>query len=84
MGLVGALIAGAFVVLLVRSVGSMEGLDLGLGVAAVPAAAAILMVRHSPWLGWWVAALGARIAWFKREPLLPELDSSGASHRIQS
>lgn len=84
MGLVGALIAGVFVVLLVRSVGSMEGLDLGLGVAAVSAAAAILMVGHSPWQGWWVAALGASIVWFKREPLLPELDSSVASRRIQS
>jgi hypothetical protein len=63
-------LAGAFLLLfaglnLLVLIGRMEGAWRVASVALFAGALAIAAVGHGAWQGWWIAALGASIAWFR-------------------
>jgi O-antigen ligase len=67
LGLAGALIAGVAMIFLLRGVGRLPGWRLPTALAGVACAAAIMLVGHSAWQGWWIATLGATALWASRE-----------------
>jgi exopolysaccharide production protein ExoQ len=68
LGLVGALVAGLAIVLLLRGVSRLDGVrpQRAAALAAIGSAAAIMLVGHSAWQGWWLATLGATSLWVSR------------------
>ncbi len=63
LGIVGAALAAAALFLMLNSVASLPRAELATVLALVAAAAAIAFVEHGAWQAWWVAGLGAAIAW---------------------
>lgn len=66
LGLLGAILAGMAIALALRSVGRLSGPPLSAGLAAFACAAAIMLVGHSAWQGWWIASLGVTALWGSR------------------
>jgi O-antigen ligase len=63
LGLVGALLAFAIFVLTIRSIRRQPHLVMSASLALTAGAAAVALVGHGAWQGWWAAALGAAVTW---------------------
>jgi O-antigen ligase len=72
LGLLGAGLALAVALLALRSPARRGARALAPRLALFGGAAAVALVGHGAWQGWWAAALGASIVWFRivsfREP----------------
>ncbi len=63
LGIVGAALAATALLLTLGSVAKLPRAELATVLALFAAAAAIAFVEHGAWQAWWVAGLGAAIAW---------------------
>jgi O-antigen ligase len=63
LGIVGAILALAVVVLLLRAIRQQSRLVASTSLALLAAAGAVTLVGHGAWQGWWAASLGASVAW---------------------
>jgi O-antigen ligase len=61
LGIVGAGLAAAAVIAMMRGLASVPPARLAPRLAAIAAAAAIGLVGHGAWQGWWIAVIGATI-----------------------
>ncbi|HEY8382667.1 MAG TPA: O-antigen ligase family protein [Microvirga sp.] len=70
LGLVGAVLAGAVLLLVLRGLGGLPRLEAAAALALVGAAGAVALVGHGAWQGWWPAGIGAAVVWFRaiRQP----------------
>ena len=65
LGAVGALLAALILLLALRSLSRLPALALAPSLALMAAAAAVSIVGHGAWQGWWPAAIGAAIVWLR-------------------
>lgn len=65
LGIVGAGLATAIVMLMLKAVSDLPKAALATALGLVAAAAAIAFVEHGAWQPWWTAGLGAAIAWLR-------------------
>jgi exopolysaccharide production protein ExoQ len=65
LGAVGAVLAGLVLLLAVRALSHFPRRDLAPMVGLIAGAAAVSLVGHGAWQGWWPAALGAAVVWFR-------------------
>lgn len=65
LGIVGAILAGAALLLALGAVGSLPGATFSVALGLAAAAAAIALVDHNAWAAWWTAGLGAAITWLR-------------------
>ncbi|MCB8819987.1 O-antigen ligase family protein [Microvirga rosea] len=63
LGGIGALLALAVILLLLRAIDGQTRLVAAASLALLAAATAVAMVGHGAWQGWWAASLGAAIVW---------------------
>jgi exopolysaccharide production protein ExoQ len=77
LGAVGAALAIAVVVLLVRRIAALPSEMLAVSLALLAAVAAVSLVGHGAWQAWWPAAIGAAVVWLRaaREVLRGSDDS---------
>lgn len=73
-GLVGALLVGAALVLVALSIRTMSIVRAAAAAAIMSSAAAVMLVGHGLWQGWWSAVLGIAAVWTARLP--PEAEIS--------
>jgi exopolysaccharide production protein ExoQ len=65
LGVVGALLAAFVLALVLRSWIGLPVETMAPRLALLTAAAAVALVGHGAWQGWWAAALGATAVWFR-------------------
>lgn len=65
LGLVGALLAGAVILLAMRRLDRLPAARAAPRLALGAAILAISLVGHGAWQGWWPAAIGAALVWFR-------------------
>jgi O-antigen ligase len=70
-GLVGAALAGAALVLLALGIAALPPAAGIAAAAVIGSAAAIMLVGHGIWQGWWSAVLGIAALWTARLPPTP-------------
>ncbi|QFU17028.1 O-antigen ligase family protein [Microvirga thermotolerans] len=63
LGAVGAVLALAAILLLLRTIARQERPIAAASLALLGSATAVALVGHGAWQGWWAAALGAAIVW---------------------
>ena len=71
LGIVGAILAGAVLMLMLRSLAVLPPGPRVAALALVAAAASVAFVEHGAWQAWWTAGLGVAISWL-RQGLLPQ------------
>jgi O-antigen ligase len=65
LGVVGALLAAFVLALVLRSWANLPVEVMAPRLALLAAAAAIALVGHGAWQGWWAATLGSAVVWFR-------------------
>lgn len=65
LGAVGAVLALAAALLMLRTLAALPAARLAPRFALVAAASAVSLVGHGAWQGWWPAAIGAAVVWFR-------------------
>ncbi|NEU13727.1 O-antigen ligase family protein [Methylobacterium sp. BTF04] len=65
LGFIGAALAGAALLLMLQRLALLARPQMTTALGLVAAAAAVAFVEHGAWQGWWVAGLGAAIAWLR-------------------
>jgi exopolysaccharide production protein ExoQ len=65
LGLVGAILAAAALLLALRSVAGLPRPALAAALALMGGVAAVSIVGHGAWQGWWPAAIGAAVVWLR-------------------
>jgi O-antigen ligase len=65
LGAVGAALAIAVVVLLVRRIAALPSEMLAVSLALLAAVAAVSLVGHGAWQAWWPAVIGAAVVWLR-------------------
>ncbi|HEV2560028.1 MAG TPA: O-antigen ligase family protein [Microvirga sp.] len=65
LGLVGVLLSAAVLVLILRSLAFLPPQVFAPALGLFAGAFAVSLVGHGAWQGWWAAALGAAIVWFR-------------------
>jgi O-antigen ligase len=65
LGVVGAILAATALGLLLRLIAGLRTEALAPRLALLMGAAAVSLVGHGAWQGWWPAALGAAILWLR-------------------
>lgn len=65
LGAVGAILALAVLLLMLRSLARLPPEKLAPRMALVAASAAVSLVGHGAWQGWWPAAIGAAVVWLR-------------------
>jgi O-antigen ligase len=65
LGAVGAIVAVVVLLLTLRALGRFRHRDFAPMLALAAAAAAVSLVGHGAWQGWWPAAIGTAIVWFR-------------------
>jgi O-antigen ligase len=65
LGAVGAALTATALLLLLRLMASLRTESLAPRLALLMGAAAVSLVGHGAWQGWWPAALGAAILWLR-------------------
>lgn len=65
LGLIGALLAAVVAGLVLRGLAGLPPRRLAPRLALMVGAAAVALVGHGAWQGWWAAALGAAVVWFR-------------------
>ncbi|MBB4015546.1 O-antigen ligase [Chelatococcus caeni] len=68
LGAVGAALAALVIATMMRALAHLQGLRLAASLALVASAAGVMLVGHGAWQGWWIAAVGAAVVWFRRRP----------------
>lgn len=68
-GLIGAFLAGAILALTALGTGRLRSPRNVIALGIVASAAAIMLVGHGIWQGWWSAVLGVAALWTARLPL---------------
>jgi len=68
LGAVGVALAALVLAMMMRALAHLRGLRLAASLALVASAAGVMFVGHGAWQGWWIAALGAAVVWFRRRP----------------
>jgi len=68
LGIIGAAMALAVALLVLRTLQPKTGPLHALQLAMFAAVAAVALVGHGAWQGWWAAAIGAAIVWFRTIP----------------
>jgi O-antigen ligase len=63
LGAVGAFLALVALLLLLRNLGRQPHMIASLSLSLFAGAAAVAMVGHGAWQGWWAASLGAAVVW---------------------
>lgn len=63
LGAVGAFLALVVLLLLLRNLGRQPHMIRSLSLALFAGAAAVALVGHGAWQGWWAASLGAAVVW---------------------
>jgi O-antigen ligase len=63
LGAVGAAIGLVVLLLVLRNIGRQSHLIGSLSLSLFAGAAAVAMVGHGAWQGWWAASLGAAVVW---------------------
>lgn len=79
LGAVGAVLAALVIATMMRALAHLRGLRLAASLALVASAAGVMLVGHGAWQGWWIAAVGAAVVWFRRRPDKAVL-SKGVDH----
>jgi O-antigen ligase len=74
LGVVGALLGATVLGLALRSLSAVRGRRVAPMLALLAGVAAVSLVGHGAWQGWWAAAVGAAIVWFRS--LLPGKDEA--------
>lgn len=69
LGIVGAGLAAAVLILMLREISEWERRSLATALAIVAAAAAIAFVEHGAWQPWWTAGLGVAVVWLREAAL---------------
>ncbi len=67
LGAVGAVLAFIALVAMLRSVARLPSEQAAEQLAWIAAVALVALVGHGAWQGWWIAAIGAGMAWFRAE-----------------
>jgi O-antigen ligase len=65
LGAVGATLGTIVVMLLLSRMARLPGEFLAVSLALVAAIAAVSLVGHGAWQGWWPAAIGAAVVWLR-------------------
>lgn len=65
LGVIGALLAAAVLALVLRGLIGLPASRFAPRLALLFGAAAVALVGHGAWQGWWAAALGAALIWFR-------------------
>lgn len=65
MGIVGAILALVALVAMLRSVSRLPPAQAAEQLAWIASACLVAIVGHGAWQGWWIAALGAGMVWFR-------------------
>jgi O-antigen ligase len=63
LGIVGAILALAIILLLIRTISRQSHIIMSTSLALVAVATAISLVGHGAWQGWWAASLGGAVTW---------------------
>ncbi|MGO4572745.1 O-antigen ligase family protein [Microvirga sp. 2TAF3] len=63
LGAVGAVLALATILLLLRAIARQSRLIAGVSLALMAGVTGVALVGHGAWQGWWAASLGAAIVW---------------------
>ena len=72
LGAVGAILAAGVLVLILQSMRDMPRRRMAPRLALFSAIATVSLVGHGAWQGWWPAAIGAAIVWFRLTDRLSE------------
>jgi O-antigen ligase len=65
LGAVGAVLGASILLLVLRSLGRVPRRDLAPMLGLMAGVAAVSLVGHGAWQGWWPAAIGAAVVWFR-------------------
>jgi O-antigen ligase len=65
LGLVGAALAALILLLVLKAMSRFPRRDLAPMLALLAGAAAVALVGHGAWQGWWSAAIGTAVVWFR-------------------
>ena len=65
LGLVGACLAATVIALCLRALAGWPPPARAAALALIAGAAAVAFVGHGAWQGWWIASLGAAVAWLR-------------------
>lgn len=68
LGVVGAALAAAVLVLTLLRLAGLPRRRLAAALSLLALVAAVSLVGHGAWQGWWAAAVGAAVAWFRSLP----------------
>jgi exopolysaccharide production protein ExoQ len=68
LGIIGAVLAATILILVLRSLDVARGRRAAAMLALLGGVAAVSLVGHGAWQGWWAAAVGAAIVWFRSLP----------------
>lgn len=71
LGAAGAFLALSLLLLILRQVARLSPGEFAPSLALMGAAAAVSLVGHGVWQGWWPAVIGAAIVWFRIGKQLP-------------
>ena len=63
LGIVGATLAGAILMMMVALIGRLPRGESVIALGLVGSCTAVAFVEHGAWQGWWIAAVGAAVAW---------------------
>lgn len=77
-GAIGAALFGITLVLAALALGRLGRVQIVAGCAMIASAAAVMLVGHGIWQGWWSAVIGASCIWIAR---LPDADATGRAPR---
>jgi O-antigen ligase len=65
LGAVGTILGMTVLMLLLSMIAKLPGELVAVSLALVAAVAAVSMVGHGAWQGWWAAAIGAAVVWLR-------------------
>ncbi|MCJ2130026.1 O-antigen ligase family protein [Methylobacterium sp. E-045] len=87
LGIVGAILIGAILMMMVGLIGRLPRGEGVVALGLVASCTAVAFVEHGAWQGWWIAAVGAAIAWTREAAMAPGapclLQAASASTRFR-
>jgi O-antigen ligase len=87
LGIVGAILTGAILMMMVGLIGRLPRGEGVVALGLVASCTAVAFVEHGAWQGWWIAAVGAAIAWTREAAMAPGapclLQAASASTRFR-
>jgi O-antigen ligase len=87
LGIVGVILTGAILMMMVGLIGRLPRGESVVALGLVASCTAVAFVEHGAWQGWWIAAVGAAIAWTREAAMAPGapclLQAASASTRFR-